>query len=146
MDVVVPANLDGIHKFGALSGNFKVEISADGYENQITEIRLEPEDSLNLTFLLEPTTVGLFDLATHLPALAISPNPFTEFTVLDLADFEKATYLRVFNSLGQLVRSEEVVGGQFYILDRENLEAGVYVFTLFDENNKLLSNGKVLVK
>ncbi len=146
MDVEVPNNLQGIHKFGALSGNFKVEISADGYENQIMEIRLEPEDSLNLEILLNPTSVGLFDLASHLPTLAIAPNPFTEFTVLDLADFEKATYLRVFNNFGQLVRSENIVGGEFYILDRETLEDGVHIFTIFDRNNEMLGNRKVLIK
>ncbi len=145
MDVEVPANLEGIHKFGAMPGNFKVEISAEGYENQIMEIRLEPDDSLNIEILLKPTSVGLFDLAQHLPTLEIAPNPFTEFTVLDLADFDRATYLRVFNSFGQLVRSENVVGGEFYILDRETLEEGVHIFTIFDSNNEMLGNRKVLI-
>ncbi|MFK7982321.1 MAG: T9SS type A sorting domain-containing protein, partial [Saprospiraceae bacterium] len=134
------------HRLGGLSGKFRVGISAGGYENQIGEIRLESGGSLNRAFFLEPTTVGVFDLLPHLPTLAISPNPFTEFTVLDLADFEQGTYLRIFNSVGQLVRSESVIGGQFYILDRENLDAGAYIFTLFDNNNELLGNGKVLVK
>jgi len=146
MEVAIPANLEGIHKFGTLPGNFKVEISAEGYENQVMEIRLEPEDSLNLEIFLQPISVGLFDLAPHLPTLEISPNPFIEFTVLDLADFEKATYLRIFNSVGQLVRSEQIVGGQFYILDRENLEAGVHIFTIFNNTNELLGKGKVLIK
>jgi len=146
MDVEIPANLDGTHTFGALSGNFKAEISADGYENQIMEIRLEAEDSLNLEIFLKPTSVGLFDLALHLPTLEIAPNPFNEFTVLDLVDFEKASYLRIFNSVGQLVCSEKVVGGQYYILDRANLASGVHVFALFNRNNELLGNGKVLIK
>lgn len=145
MDVSIPADLRGIHKFGALSGNFKVEISADGYENKLMEIRIEPEDSLTLEIDLKPTSVGLFDLQNHLPVLKIAPNPFSEFTVLDLSDLKQASYLRVFNNIGQLVRSEEVVGGQFYILDREYLEAGIHFFAIFDSKNELLSNGKVLV-
>jgi len=146
MDVEVPIDLQGVHKFGTLPGVFRVEVSAEGYENQMIDIQLEPSDSLTLDILLKPTSVGLFDLVQHLPQLKIAPNPFTEFTVLDLGDFEKATYLRVFNSFGQLVRSESVVGGEFYILDRETLEEGVHIFTLFDANNEMLGNGKVLIK
>ena len=146
MDVEVPIDLQGVHKFGALPGVFRVEISADGYESKIMDIRLEQADSLTFDVLLKPTSVGIFDLKPHLPQLKIAPNPFTEFTVLDLADFEKANYLRVFNSFGQLVRSESVVGGEFYILDREAIRAGVHIFMLYDNQHEILANRKVLVK
>ncbi len=144
-EVTIPADLSGIYKFGALPGIFKVEISAEGYEPKVMEIRLEPDDSLNLDLTLKPTSVGLFDIAPHLPDLEISPNPFNEFTVLDLANFEKAAYLRVFNAFGQLVRSEEIIGGQYYILDRESLESGTHIFTIFDRDNNMLANKKMVL-
>lgn len=143
-EVSVVADLDGVYKFGSLPGIFKVEISAEGYESKVMEVRIEPDDSLRLDIALKPTSVGLFDIVQHLPTLEVSPNPFNEFTVLDLANFEKAAYLRVFNAFGQLVRSEEVIGGQYYILDRESIESGTHIFTIFDRDNKMLANKKVI--
>jgi len=145
MDLSIQPDLQGVYKFGALPGNFKVEISADGYESMETEIRVEAGDSLSLNFQLEPTSVGLFDLAQHLPTLNVNPNPFNEFTVIDLSSFEKATHLRVFNSFGQLVKTERVVGGNYYILDRENLVAGVHIFMVYGRENELLGNQKVVI-
>ncbi len=145
MDIFLSPNLSGVYKFGALPGSFKVEVSAEGYESIIQDIRVEPGDSLAINFQLKPTSVGIFNLLPHLPTLSISPNPFSEFTVLDLSDFEKATYLRVFNTYGQLVRTEKVVGGNFHILDRENLEAGVHIFMVYGREKELLGNQKVVI-
>ena len=145
MDTTLSANLEGIYKFGALPGSFRIEVSADGYESILTDIRVEPGDSLNLNFELKPTSVGLFDLEQHLPTLEISPNPFNEFTVLDLGNFEKASYLRVFNSFGQLVKTENIIGGNYHILDRGSLEAGVHIFMVYGRDNELLGNQKVVI-
>ncbi len=144
IDTTLLPDLSGVYKFGALPSIFRVEVSADGYETILQDIQIEPGDSLVINFSLQPSSVGLFDLATHLPTLNISPNPFTEFTVLDLGIFEKASYLRVFNSFGQLVRTENVVGGNYHILDRENLETGVYIFMVYTRDNKLIGNQKVI--
>ncbi len=144
MDITLSPDLDNVYKFGALPGSFRVEVSAEGYESVLQDIRVEPGDSLAINFQLKPTSVGIFDLTQHLPTLNISPNPFTEFTVLDLRNFEKAAYLRVFDSFGQLVRTENVVGGNYHILDRENLEAGVFIFMVYGRENELLGNQKVV--
>lgn len=145
MDVTVQPNLDGIYKFGSLPGSFRIEISAEGYESHLMELRLEPGDSLDLAILLQPTSVGLFDMEKHLPKLEIAPNPFSEFTVLDLTEFPKAHYLRIYDAYGRLVRSEQVMGEHFYILDREELSQGMHVFSLYDFDNELIANKKVLV-
>lgn len=146
MDVTVTPNLEGVYKFGSLPGSFRIEVSAEGYENKMMELRLEPGDSLNLSILLEPTSVGLFDMEKHLPTLKTAPNPFSEFTVLDLTDFKEAHYLRIFDAFGRLVRSEQVLGDHYYILDREDLEAGMHIFSLYNYDNELLANKKMMVQ
>lgn len=145
IDLPIIPDLSGLYKFGALSGVFRLEVSAEGYDSLLQDITLEPGDSLVLNFQLAPKSVGIFDLALNLPTFKISPNPFTEFTVVDLSAFEKAAYLRVFNAFGQLVRTENVVGGNYHILDKENLEAGVHVFMVYGRDNELLGNQKVVI-
>lgn len=145
-DITIPADLEGIYKFGTVPGIFKVEISKDGYESQTMEIRVEPEDSLSLEIALKPTSVGLFDIVEQLPTLEINPNPFNEFTVLNLTNFDEATYLRVFSTFGQLVRSESLIGGQYYVFEKSSLAEGIYIFTIFDAQNRLLANKKMTIR
>lgn len=145
MDTTLSPNLNGVYKFGALSGSFKVEVSAEGYESLVQDIRVEPGDSLAINFQLKPTSVGIFDLEPHLPTLSINPNPFTDFTVIDLGNFEKATYLHVFNAFGQLVRTEALIGGNYHILKRGELKTGVHIFMVYGKDMELMGNQKVVV-
>ncbi len=73
-----------------------------------------------------------------------SPNPFT--TTLNINSeigFQDVT-LKMYNSIGQLVRENTNLKGQNITIDRENLESGLYLIQLF-ENNKLLKTSKVLI-
>ncbi len=74
-----------------------------------------------------------------------SPNPFT--TTLNINSeigFQDIT-LKMYNSIGQLVRENANLKGQNITIDRENLQSGLYLIQLF-ENNKLLKTNKVLIK
>ncbi|MEM6318813.1 MAG: choice-of-anchor B family protein [Bacteroidota bacterium] len=145
MEVSIVPDLQGLLKFGALSGNFRVDFSAEGYETQTVDIRLGPTDSLALEISMKPQTVGLFDFQKVVPTLNIAPNPMKDFTVLDLHNLSKARYLRIFNSLGQLKRSEQVVGNQFFVLEKERLNRGIYLMAVYDDKQRLLAQRKLLV-
>ena len=145
VDTTLQPELDGIYRFGTISGSFAVEVSAEGYETQQLDIRIEPGDSLTFEIALQPQTVGLFDTTPHVPFLPISPNPMQDFVVLDLGTFPSVTLLRVFNNFGQLLKTEQVIGGHLFVLERGELPSGIHVFSIYDSHNVMLANGKVVI-
>ena len=73
-----------------------------------------------------------------------SPNPFkTELLITTKFNFENST-LKIFNSIGQLVKEVNNINGQNIIVKRENLESGIY-FTQLTENGKLISINKIII-
>ncbi len=73
------------------------------------------------------------------------PNPFT--TTLSISSDENMNNasIKVYNSVGQLVREKTNLKGQKITIERENLQSGLYLIQLF-ENNKLLKTSKVLIE
>ncbi len=73
-----------------------------------------------------------------------SPNPFTAtLNINSEIGFQNAT-LKLYNSIGHVVRENNNLKGQNIKIDRENLQSGLYLIQLF-ENNKLLKTSKVLI-
>lgn len=72
------------------------------------------------------------------------PNPFiTELTIQNDKGFQDLT-LKMYNSVGQMVREVNDLKGQKITLRRENLANGLYLVQLFDKG-KLLKSNKLLI-
>lgn len=72
------------------------------------------------------------------------PNPFTDRATLTLGKNVSNGALKIFNSVGQLVKEIKNIEGQQIIIERGGLKNGIYILQLF-ENNKLLCIQKILV-
>jgi hypothetical protein len=76
--------------------------------------------------------------------ISFAPNPFTtELKISTTISFNNST-LKMYNSIGQIVKQLNNVNGQEIILKRENLSNGIYLIQLF-ENEKLLTSNKILI-
>lgn len=74
--------------------------------------------------------------------LSVFPNPMNDFTTFKIETDDFTTFqLRVFNSLGQLVRTEQFNDSIFNFY-KKNLNAGIYFFEI-SSKEKLLANGKL---
>lgn len=72
------------------------------------------------------------------------PNPFkTELAITSPYKFENST-LKLFNTIGQLIKEIRDLNGQSIIIDREDLNSGIY-FIQLTENGKLISTHKIIV-
>lgn len=72
------------------------------------------------------------------------PNPFTtELTITASQDFENAT-LKIFNSIGQLVRETSNLNGKNVSLNKENLQPGIYFIQLLHEG-KTTTTKKIII-
>ena len=76
--------------------------------------------------------------------LSVFPNPMDDFTTFNIETEEFQTFqLRVFNSLGQVVRTEQSETSIFNFY-KKNLITGIYFFEISSEE-KLLAKGKLKI-
>jgi hypothetical protein len=89
-------------------------------------------------------TVGEFENIS--PSIAVGPNPFSNYTVFQLPSSKKSERnLLVFDLLGNLVREEKIGFENEYRFNRENLVAGVYVYSIYNVNGSLEKSGKLVI-
>lgn len=75
--------------------------------------------------------------------ISFSPNPFrNELSIRSEVVLEQAT-IKVYNSVGQLVRELNNQSGKTIVFNRENLKSGLYFFQLY-ENGTLIKAIKVI--
>ena len=76
--------------------------------------------------------------------VTIYPNPFSNnITINTKTSLEKST-IKIYSMMGQLVKEINNVSGYNIVLQRDNLESGVYFITLSQENGMLISE-KIIV-
>jgi hypothetical protein len=80
--------------------------------------------------------------------IGIFPNPFhTSATITANRQFKVGSMrLRIFNSMGVLVRSEKIPNITSYILHRGDLTDGLYFYELRTNDSELLGTGKFVVE
>lgn len=73
-----------------------------------------------------------------------SPNPFkNELTITSEFNFENSN-LKMYNSLGQLVKEVKKLNGPIATITRENLKSGIY-FIQISKDEKIISSNKIIV-
>jgi len=74
-----------------------------------------------------------------------APNPFQEFTVFDLSEFEKEEIqFELFTLSGQKIREEIFQNNQYYF-ERKNLQSGIYFYRFLTKEG-LIGSGKFFVR
>ena len=93
----------------------------------------------NCSSLLNTNTPN--EIATKID---FSPNPFTtELTIQSEKGFQDVT-LKLYNSVGQLVRESKNLNGEKIVVARENLKSGLY-FAELQENGKIVKTTKIII-
>ncbi len=76
--------------------------------------------------------------------VVIFQNPFSNETTLTFKTVLNKVNLIIYNSAGQVVKQIKNISGQSYILNRENLEAGIYFLRVL-ENNNVVATEKFII-
>jgi hypothetical protein len=95
---------------------------------------------------------GINNLHAGNHTVSLSPNPFHMKAVLRFGDLNlqtgKKVVLNIFNSLGVLERREILNANSLavgYILRRNDLTNGIYIYELRTERQELISYGKFII-
>lgn len=76
--------------------------------------------------------------------ISLYPNPFTSEALLRSGNtFNNATLI-VYNSYGQAIREIRNIGGQTFVLQRNHLPSGLYLFRLM-EGNQVIAADKFVI-
>lgn len=91
-----------------------------------------------------PLITGMRKLVEDGMQLRAYPNPFTESTVIQVEGAHGPLLLTVIDGSGRVVKRQRALHTNRFILDREDLPSGQYVFEVHG-NGKLIGRGKVMV-
>ncbi len=80
----------------------------------------------------------------QLKFISVSPNPFSESTVLKVNRPLRNADLLIFNSAGRSVRSFHKLSGETITLQREGLPNGLYFIQLV-ENSKSFTSARIII-
>lgn len=90
------------------------------------------------------TMLNVDELSFKSHDIQYAPNPFTtELYITAPSDFKNAT-IKVFNSIGQLVRELTNVNGNTVTVRRDNLNSGIY-FVQIQESGKIMATNKIIL-
>lgn len=90
--------------------------------------------------------VGINDLLTNY-SINVSPNPFTTAAVIQInSDMKiKNARLKLFDLIGNEIRSLENIDENQIKIERENMTSGIYLYKL-TEGNEIIAAGKLIVE
>ena len=76
---------------------------------------------------------------------SISTNPLTTSTTIKVSNSNGSIQLRVYDVLGKLVKTVNSNTNEF-VLQKDNLETGVYMLNIYEENGSFQDSKKLIVK
>jgi hypothetical protein len=87
------------------------------------------------------------DIVDHInPLLQFHPNPMTNSAILRLDNtVSNAQKLIIYNAMGQKVMSEDHILSHEIIIEKNNMENGIYYFHLLYDSQKV-AVGKLIVQ
>ncbi len=79
-------------------------------------------------------------------AITIAPNPFSQKTQIELNGSTSLNHqFQLYNALGKLANTQNFAGSKF-IFEKGSLPKGVYFFNIKNDQNQLISTGKMILQ
>jgi len=93
---------------------------------------------------LNCTTTEIVNFDNNKKTYKIYPNPFTSQTTIQLNDNVTKATLTVYNVVGQIIKTIHNITDKTIMLDRGNLNPGVYFIRLTDENKTIITDRLII--
>lgn len=79
-------------------------------------------------------------------AISVYPNPFIDFTIIEITGSEDCKYeVKLTDLTGKVIKNETFENNSKYILYRNNLEAGMYILQFTNLTTNTISTEKILI-
>lgn len=87
--------------------------------------------------------LGIDEFNTY--KVVIYPNPMSERAIVSIDDFTEELSLVIYDLLGKEIQKYQSTSGEF-LIDRKDLNSGIYIVKLFEESNSVIYIQKLIVK
>jgi hypothetical protein len=92
------------------------------------------------------TGTGIIETKSINTQTKLYPNPFSQTATLAFENPQNNNHqLSVFNTMGQLVMSIENIKGNKILIDRKELQSGLYFYQLRNEE-RVIGSGKMMIE
>ena len=137
----------GAYGFATLGEQLDVSIDAPGYSRMDTLVIFENEDQMEITIFLSPMSVSTSDFNILSNKVKVYPNPYREFTTLDLSDLPTANRLDIYDASMNLYDSR-LIGANYPLLELkgQSQNSGVFFYMVYDKKGRLIATGKLFKK
>ncbi len=141
-------DLDAKFKWGALPGNYSLSAAKAGYISKVALFDLNEGDSLGFVIELVPDTwVAVQELELKdVSILKINPNPFSNFSKVDLSTFDNSYSLQLIDMSGRILKTYPVENQQEIIIEKGDLSEGNYYLKLSDQKGKIIATGFLILQ
>ncbi len=135
-------------KWGALSGNYNLSAVKDGYISKVSSYFLSEGDSLGFVIEMVPDDwVSIKEpYLKNIASLKISPNPFSNVTIVDLSDFENGHSLQLIDLKGQVLKMYLVENQQEISIEKGDLPKGNYFLKLSNQKGEPIAASPVNIQ
>lgn len=90
------------------------------------------------------TITGVKELSNEHLTIEIYPNPFTSQTTIAFYEEQKNITIKIFDLLGKQIKKIDFTGNKL-IFEKEEMQKGIYIVQITDENKNLI-NKKIVIQ
>lgn len=92
--------------------------------------------------------VGIDESLEEAADLIVSPNPFTDFTIISAGNFRLPSHclLTIYDLQGRMIERHRWQTTSALYIHREKMRSGIYLFDVRDNSGKPLYNGKLIAR
>ncbi len=138
-DIKALPSTKALYNFNGSSSQVVADSSGNGFDASVIGA-VHVQDSIC------PNTTAIDQLLATGQHLTIYPNPFDHFVTFDFSNSITAPLtIQLWNSIGQLVKTETCRSCDQVTFERRSLPAGMYVYSISSKNG-IVTSGKIIAE
>jgi hypothetical protein len=90
------------------------------------------------------SVLGVNDIGATYPAISLRPNPFSQYTIMNIEGPSSTYEVHIYDMLGQLVRTDKGVNNSI-LIERGTLSSGIYTYAVM-AGDMMIGKGKMSIE
>ncbi|NNF01353.1 MAG: T9SS type A sorting domain-containing protein [Bacteroidia bacterium] len=79
-------------------------------------------------------------------SISVVPNPYSDFTNITVSGNVVSDHLSVYNLIGKEVKNYQPSSKNQFLVDREGMAPGIYIFRVIGRSGEVIGSGKLIVE
>ena len=121
----LPLNAQAEFRYGTLANSFIVTANLAGYNEKSISFSLAEGDTEEYIIELVPDDYSSI-LEEEIEVLKVSPNPFTDFTSIEIPRDVQKGIITIQNTFGQIMQTIPFQGNEYQTIDGSLFPSGIY--------------------